>query len=40
MESLVERQEVKTAKEKSIVDQRALDAAGIARFNRKLASYP
>lgn len=40
MESLVERQEVKTAKEKSIVDQRALDAAGIARFNRKLVSYP
>lgn len=35
MESLVERQEVKTAKEKSIVDQRALDAVGIARFNRR-----
>ena len=37
MESLVERQELKIAKEKSIVDQRALDAVGIARFNRREA---
>lgn len=35
MESLVERQALKIAKEKSIVDQRALDAVGIARFNRQ-----
>jgi flagellar export protein FliJ len=35
MESLVERQEVKAAKARSIVEQRALDAAGVSRFNRR-----
>ena len=38
MESLVERNEAKAAKAQSIVEQRALDAAGLARFNRKQAT--
>jgi flagellar export protein FliJ len=38
MESLVERSEAKAAKAQSIVEQRALDAAGLARFNRKQAT--
>jgi flagellar export protein FliJ len=38
MESLVERSEAKAVKAQSIVDQRALDAAGLARFNRKQAT--
>lgn len=35
MESLVERSEAKAAKAQSIVEQRALDAAGLARYTRE-----
>lgn len=35
MESLVERQDVEQARKRSLTEQRAMDAAAIARFNQR-----
>jgi flagellar export protein FliJ len=35
MESLVERQDVELARKRSLTEQRAMDAAAIARFNQR-----
>jgi len=36
MESLVERQDVEQARRRSLMEQRAMDAAAIARFNQRV----